>query len=293
MRIKCLDCGHSEEVTLDLFVKIIGGATAGFGFWAWVSFLFAGTGFAMAICIAIIAGGAAMLAYKNEIIDWLVNKGFACKGCGGQKWTALSPEMEQEINAQNAKIDDLVRIVESIRASRDITDRQAQVLEKALTNSTTSFEVIDGSEHFKVLIRAFAEAKNTICILSGWIGSPLLDAEIQMQFRAAVNRGVRIFLGFGWESSSGHEMSPTAKSALNFVRSFGSRRIMVAQFANHEKVLVVDDAYCIIGSNNWLSNSTFRNSERSVLVRIPSFASEEAMRVETIVRQHENRYSKG
>lgn len=44
-----------------------------------------------------------MLAYKNEIIDWLVNKGFACKGCGGQKWAALSPEMEQEINEKNAE----------------------------------------------------------------------------------------------------------------------------------------------------------------------------------------------
>jgi phosphatidylserine/phosphatidylglycerophosphate/cardiolipin synthase-like enzyme len=63
---------------------------------------------------------------------------------------------------------------------------------------------------------------------------------------------------------------------------------MVAKFANHEKVLVVDDAYCIIGSNNWLSNSAFRNSERSVLVRIPSFTSEEAKRVEAIVRQHVN-----
>lgn len=286
MRIKCLDCGHSEEVSLDLFVKIIGGTTAGFGFWAWVSFLFAGTGFAMAICIAIIVGGAAMLAYKNEIIDWLVNKGFACKMCGGQKWAALSPEMEQEMNAKDAKIDDLIRIVESIRASRNISDRQAQVLENALTNSTTSLEVIDGSEHFNVLKRAFAEAKNTVCILSGWIGSPLLNTEIQQLLRAAVKRGVRIFLGFGWESSSGHEISPTAKSALSFIRSLDSSRVMVARFANHEKVLVVDDAYCIIGSNNWLSNSTFRNSERSVLVRIPSFASEEAKRVEAIVRQH-------
>lgn len=68
MRIKCRDCGFLEEVDLDLFVKILGGATAGFGFWAWTSFLFAGTGFAMAICIAIITGGAAMLAYKDEII---------------------------------------------------------------------------------------------------------------------------------------------------------------------------------------------------------------------------------
>lgn len=293
MRIKCLDCGHSEEVTLDLFVKLIGGATAGFGYWAWVSYLFAGTGFAMAISIAIIAGGAAMLAYKNEIIHWLVNKGFACKECGGQKWTALTPEMEKEMNAKDAKIADLTRIVESIRTSRDISDRQARVLENALTKSATSLEVIDGSEHFNVLKRAFAEAKNTVCILSGWIGSPLLDPEIQELIRAAVKRGVRIYLGFGWESSSGHEISRTAKTALSFIKSLGSSQVMVAQFANHEKVLVVDDAYCIIGSNNWLSNSTFRNSERSVLLRIPSVASEEAKRVKAIVRQHRSLYGEG
>jgi hypothetical protein len=100
MRIKCRDCGFSEEVNLDLFVKILGGATAGFGFWAWTSFLFAGTGFAMAICIAIITGGAAMLAYKDEIIDWIANEGHECDSCGSQNWAAISPEKEKEINAQ-------------------------------------------------------------------------------------------------------------------------------------------------------------------------------------------------
>jgi hypothetical protein len=95
MRIKCLDCGYSEEVNLELFVRILGGATAGFGFWAWTSFLFAGTGFAMAICIAIIGGGAAMLAYKDEIIDWIVNRGHECDECGSQKWVAVSPETKK------------------------------------------------------------------------------------------------------------------------------------------------------------------------------------------------------
>ncbi len=100
MRIKCRDCGFSEEVNLDFFVKILGGATAGFGFWAWTSFLFAGTGFAMAICIAIITGGAAMLAYKDEIIDWIANEGYECESCGSKNWEAISPEKEKEIIAQ-------------------------------------------------------------------------------------------------------------------------------------------------------------------------------------------------
>jgi hypothetical protein len=114
LRIKCLDCGFSEEVNLDLFVKILGGATAGFGFWAWTSFLFAGTGFAMAICIAIITGGAAMLAYKNEIIDWIVNEGHECDSCGNQRWTATSPEMENEINDQESYLSILIKSSEII-----------------------------------------------------------------------------------------------------------------------------------------------------------------------------------
>jgi hypothetical protein len=104
LRIRCLDCGFSEEVNLDFFVKVLGGATAGFGFWAWTSFLFAGTGFAMAICIAIIAGGAAMLTYKDEIIDWIANEGYECDSCGKKNWTAVSPGVEKEISAKEKSL---------------------------------------------------------------------------------------------------------------------------------------------------------------------------------------------
>lgn len=142
MRIKCLDCGHSEEVTTDLFVKIIGGATAGFGFWAWTSFLFAGTGFAMAICIAIIGGGAAMLAYKDEIIDWLVNKGYACDGCGSQKWAAVSAEVEKEINAQKAKISKLEREGKGLAENFTIRENEAVAYVKS-QNSSFSLEDVE------------------------------------------------------------------------------------------------------------------------------------------------------
>jgi len=54
----------------------------------------------MAICIAIITGGAAMLAYKDEIIDWIANEGYECENCGSKNWEAISPEKEKEINAQ-------------------------------------------------------------------------------------------------------------------------------------------------------------------------------------------------
>jgi hypothetical protein len=135
LRIRCLDCEFSEEVNLDFFVKVLGGATAGFGFWAWTSFLFAGTGFAMAICIAIIAGGAAMLTYKDEIIDWIANEGYECDSCGKKNWTAVSPRIEKEISAKEKSLrkelaaQDLqarIVIVTSILRSEDIEFEQTE-----------------------------------------------------------------------------------------------------------------------------------------------------------------------
>lgn len=88
MEIKCRKCGYSEKTTLGLFVKIIGGAMPIGGFWAWTAYLFAGTGFALPIVIAIITGGTAMLIFKDQIVQWIINKGYQCPKCGVTNWEA-------------------------------------------------------------------------------------------------------------------------------------------------------------------------------------------------------------
>ena len=88
MKIKCRKCGHVEETSLGLFVKIIGGAMPIGGFWAWVTYLFAGTGFALPIVIAIITGGTAMLVFKDQIVEWIINRGYQCPECGAVDWEA-------------------------------------------------------------------------------------------------------------------------------------------------------------------------------------------------------------
>lgn len=89
MKIRCKDCGHTEEVNCNLFAKIIGGAVSGFGFWAWVTFLFAGTGFAMVICVAIVIGGVALAAYSEQITKWIITKNYPCDKCKSTKWEAV------------------------------------------------------------------------------------------------------------------------------------------------------------------------------------------------------------
>lgn len=88
MDLKCKSCGHKEKTNLGLFVKIIGGAMPLGGFWAWTAYLFAGTGLAMPIVIAIIGGGTAMLVFKDQIVEWISNRGFECPECKEVDWEA-------------------------------------------------------------------------------------------------------------------------------------------------------------------------------------------------------------
>ncbi|GHQ07357.1 hypothetical protein JP0057_04310 [Helicobacter pylori] len=80
--LKCKSCRHKEETSLKFFVRVIGATLPAGGFYVWVEYLLAGTGFALALCIAIITRGVAILAFQDEIIEWLADKGYRCEKFG-------------------------------------------------------------------------------------------------------------------------------------------------------------------------------------------------------------------
>ncbi len=88
MKIRCRNCNHTENTSLELYVKIIGGAMPIGGFGAWVSYLLAGTGLALPIVIAMIVGGTGILVFKDQIVTWLSNRGYKCPNCGKCDWEA-------------------------------------------------------------------------------------------------------------------------------------------------------------------------------------------------------------
>lgn len=90
MKIRCKHCGYTEETSKDLFVKIIGGVLPAGGYWAWVTYFFAGTGFAMPIVIAMIAGGVGLLVFQHQIIQWICDKAYTCPKCSCCSWEAVS-----------------------------------------------------------------------------------------------------------------------------------------------------------------------------------------------------------
>ncbi|MCH7382096.1 MULTISPECIES: hypothetical protein [Acinetobacter] len=86
--IKCEKCSYKEEANKTFFLKVMGTAFVGGGFWAWVSFFFAGTGFAFAICVAIVTGGVALLAFSDQITKWVSEK-YSCPKCKSRNWKLI------------------------------------------------------------------------------------------------------------------------------------------------------------------------------------------------------------
>lgn len=88
MLIKCKNCGHKETLDKRFFFKILGGSVSVGGFYAWVAYIFAGTGFALPICIAIVTGGVAIAAFSDEIAVW-VSKNYECPKCKAKNWKVV------------------------------------------------------------------------------------------------------------------------------------------------------------------------------------------------------------
>ncbi len=88
MYLKCKRCSYKETINKRFFVKVLGGGVSGFGFYAWVAYIFAGTGFALPICIAIVTGGIAIAAFSNEIAEWVSSR-YECPNCKAKDWTIV------------------------------------------------------------------------------------------------------------------------------------------------------------------------------------------------------------
>ncbi len=88
MKIRCKHCGHKDTFNRELLVKIIGGVMPVGGFSAWVTYFFAGTGFALPICAALVVGGVGILVFKDQIVHWLSDH-YDCPSCNHSNWDLL------------------------------------------------------------------------------------------------------------------------------------------------------------------------------------------------------------
>jgi len=164
---------------------------------------------------------------------------------------------------------DLERKVE--RALAEYSPRVQEALrDERIADSVTP---ISNSKHHELLVKSIKRGRSSILILSGWVSSSVIDADFKDLLFDALQRGVNVYVGYGYQDSMGRhsegERTQEAESRLRELQALGESvpgNIVVGKFGTHAKVLIIDREVMVCGSHNWLSNRYGRNDELSVYV---------------------------
>ena len=149
-----------------------------------------------------------------------------------------------------------------------------------------SVEVLGVLDHPPLLWDAISTARERVVIISPWITAQVIDKRAIASLRKLLERGCRLSFGYGIDENRPAKPAPPdlVRLAAEFqgfeLRDFGD---------THEKILIKDSDYVVMGSFNWLS---FRGDpkrplrrERSVKINDAAYVEKEAAVLEARFRR--------
>lgn len=150
--------------------------------------------------------------------------------------------------------------------------------------------LLQDQEHYDYLMESIRKATEQIVVLSGWITPFVIDKSFLDAVESKLSENVSFYLGYGYQDSHGKHnglsgYDKVQNSLMALVKKY-PQLIFIGEYANHEKVLVVDHEEVVYGSANWLSNRNYSNKERSVVLRDAGLASNEANRIKALIRNN-------
>ena len=127
--------------------------------------------------------------------------------------------------------------------------------------------LVKTEEHRPLLLEAARTATSNLTIVSAWINSKALDAELCEALAMAVRKGVtvRIAWGMGTRGRETQRNRLKGETALGELKrripGQDGKRLIIKRTETHEKFIICDDRFCVSGSFNWLSYRGERDSE--------------------------------
>ena len=172
--------------------------------------------------------------------------------------------MDAEVAQRSTSGEDsstMEREVERLKRKEDLLLRQLDEKQKELARqSEERIRWIRTEEHRPLLLQAAETAVSELTIVSAWVGSGGLDAELCGTLAKAVRRGVKVQIAWGLGTRRGRDADrnrargeEAIKNLRNRVRRTGAGKLVVVRTETHEKFVVCDDRFCALGSFNWLS----------------------------------------
>lgn len=140
------------------------------------------------------------------------------------------------------------------------------------------------TEHFEKLLESFNEAEQEIIIISPWVAQEVI-CDIETHMKKFINRGGRLWIGYGYPGNVNHKNAQTEKTIKLLVKILGTKNFYPVKLGDtHEKILICDKKFAIVGSYNWLSFRGDRKrgfvAETSVFIGIPDVVTQIYERVQ-------------
>lgn len=159
---------------------------------------------------------------------------------------------------------------------KNLRNYDSEILNENI-NTVKKVEILKTpSSHRKKLLETIDNSQNTLIIISGWARENAMNDEFRNKIKKALNRGVNIFLGYGYKGYSEEENEKhriASKKVINDLQEWSSDISSIGllrsrYYPEHSKILICDDQYAIYGSFNWLSNKGeySKNNETSCVI---------------------------
>ena len=136
------------------------------------------------------------------------------------------------------------------------------------------YQMLATYECSKILRDAIVTASRRLMIVSAFLSDKIVNDRFIESLQCCLRRGVEVWVGFGFDDKvkRGRYDWSYAEEALKDLRRKNKKLMFLHDFKNsHEKLLIKDDEYVIVGSYNWLSFEQERGSsyrrENALLVR--------------------------
>jgi PLD-like domain len=173
-------------------------------------------------------------------------------------------------------------MVESLQAQIDESvDRQFETIKQILPKQYNYNLVSDRTESRNIFLSALKESKIRLILVCPWVTEYGLDAEVKRLIVSALDRGVSIGIGWGHLKDVDNDRSRLSREQLLKSKSKKwynaipwlyelqnnyPRFLDLKILGTHEKFLVCDRNFAMVGSHNYLTSSN-STSERELGIK--------------------------
>lgn len=153
-----------------------------------------------------------------------------------------------ELTAKSQRIQSLEQQLSELRNDKDNVERQLE-----------STRLVLDYEHRELLKRALTDARVSVVIFSPWINRHAVDGEIIKLIRKCLQRKVHVAIAYGMKPKPGQPdqrfIDSDVESDFAQIKRGPQQNLFCVENIGktHEKILICDDQFCVVTSNNFLS----------------------------------------